>query len=122
VESFHLSPEHYPASTRDLLPTEVMLDYGVVPLGYKHALHWLRPCLRLNLGLVDPRRDAVKRVKRELRAQLTAQGYARIRLYQVRPREFLRILDEVYAIAEGEVRKRSGVAPALRAFLDAHAD
>jgi hypothetical protein len=105
VELYHLDPEFYPSSTRETLPLEVLLELGVLPLGFKQGRHLFRPCKRLNVGVIDTRREAVRRAKRALRERLRSSEYRSIKLYQVEREAFVRVLGTVYGVSEEKLKR-----------------
>ena len=121
MESFHLSTEHFPTSTRELLPLDVILRHGVLPLGYKASLtFFLRPTKRLNLGLLDTRRDSVRKTRSLIRQRLGKHEFGRIRFYRITPKEFVQVLQTIYGLQRSEIHAMSDTEldGMLRRYLD----
>ena len=54
VDFFHLNPNYFPELTKDLIPLEMVLRYGVLPLGFKSEFGFFRRRKHVNLGFLSP--------------------------------------------------------------------
>lgn len=100
---------------------DIIIRHGVLPLGYKASrTFFLRATKRLNIGLLDTRRDSVKRMRVLIRQRLGKQEFGRIRFYRIAPKEFVQVLHTVYGLAKNEIRllAESEVDGMLRRYLN----
>lgn len=104
-EFFHVDPAFFPQTTKSVLPLEVILREGVLPLGSKKTFHWFRPVTRLNLGMLNPARAF------DAKAWIGDGALKSVepKKYQLLPDEFLRVLIDVYGqTVEGLLKRETG--------------
>ena len=120
VDFFHLEPQYFPEATKDLFNTDFLLQFGVLPLGYKTVWKFFRPKKLLNIGLIDPsRQDALEAVKAHASEVLGAGSWAGTKPYLILADEFVSVLERVYKVPHGKMAKFETVDPTLKLFLDA---
>jgi hypothetical protein len=91
---FHLDPAFFPQSSREMIPVAAIIQYGVLPLGFKNETHWFRTRRRLNLGVLNPQDTvAIETVKRQHLETVKA-----FKTFQVLPEEFLQTLELCYGV------------------------
>ncbi len=95
VDWFHLDPEYFPQDTRSLFTAADVLQYGILPLGKKHARAGEGKQI-LNVGFVNPGNK---------KARIFVQGFVsgnkefrKYRAYRLKIEEFLLILQEIYEL------------------------
>jgi hypothetical protein len=104
VDFFHLNPEYFPRGTKDIIPLDAILKYGVLPLGLKNKRGIFKSSIQLNLGFLNPKHK--ENVGRELET-LAAKGNQSIhatKCYLVLVDEFLHVLDKVYGLNSEKLR------------------
>lgn len=91
---FHLEALYYPRATKDLIPLDQIVRWGILPLGFKSEFHWFRSRKRLNVGLVNctQRKADQKEIEAELESEYP------LKFYSILPDEYLMILDSVYGL------------------------
>ncbi len=123
IDFFHLNPRYFPAITRELLPKETVLKYGMLPLGFKNHPGLLRQRKFLNLGFLDPTQK--EKVQEGEKAARTAAGEScsGTKVYLVLADEFLDVLSSVYGVSEESLREKpfTEVDPSLMQFLESTA-
>lgn len=105
VDFFHLSPRYFPKSTQGLFPVEAMVEWGVLPLGYKRSSRFFRPTQDLNLGFLDPgNRLAAESAEKMARAHPSLSTFSSVRKYLILADEFISVLEEIYQFSEARLR------------------
>lgn len=90
---FRLNPNFIPQVTADLVPLDVMIRLGLIPLGFKNEFHWFRSRPRLNLGVLrTSTREITDWVTDNLR------NVKSFKTFQILPDEFLQTLELCYGI------------------------
>lgn len=105
ADRFHLIPEHFPESTRNLLTVEQILAMGALPLGIKSGTI-------VNFGLLDFR----NLITRDTLSGIASQQGKKAHFYVVEPREFWDVLQNCYRVSPASVYQEE-IAPSLRAFI-----
>lgn len=121
VDFFHIEPEYFPKVTRDLLPLDLMVRCGALPLGYKREFRFFRARKMLNIGIINPeRKDAIAEIERFLRVRPEGETIAGLKIYLVLSDQFLDVLDSVYQMSEIEIRALPGerVDGTLQLFIE----
>jgi len=90
---FHLNPQFFPRVTQDLIPVEVVIRDGILPLGYKSEFHWFRTRQRLNLGVLN-----LEKGSSEALVSKSASNVKAFKTFQVLPEEFLQTLELCYGV------------------------
>ncbi len=97
---FHLNPQFFPRVTRDLIPIEVIIRQGILPLGFKQEFHWFRSRKRLNLGVLSAERG-------QPALQELFPNVKTFKSFQVLPEEFLQTLELCYEVDRGKLLELS---------------
>ena len=98
---FHLNPQFFPRVTQDLIPLDVVVRYGILPLGVKNEWKWFRAEPRLNLGVLNiERQDGVEWVRSR------AENVNSFKTFQVLPDEFLQTLDLCYGVGRAAMMEK----------------
>ena len=106
MEYLHLDPKHFPYVTKDTLSTELILRYGVVPLGLKTTFKLFQVGKRLNVGVLGKiPKEAMSAI--EKKAKETLSTISDIRVYRVDPQPFVEILKSVYGLSETDLKGRT---------------
>ncbi|MBC7385367.1 MAG: hypothetical protein H7301_04275 [Cryobacterium sp.] len=92
-EIFHLDPQFFPKSTENLIPLEIVLRLGVLPLGMKKEWTWFRTVARLNLGLLNVKDSEAKGWVEHAIPNVKA-----IKTFQLLPEEFLQTVELCYGV------------------------
>lgn len=90
---FQLKPEFFPRVTQDLIPVDVIVREGMLPLGYKSEFHWFRTRKRLNLGVLNLEKPTGQSW---VKAHLTT--VKAFKSFQILPEEFLQTLKLCYGV------------------------
>ncbi len=90
---FHLTPAFFPQVTHDLLPIDVIIREGVLPLGYKSEFHWFRTRKRLNLGVLN-----LEKGSGEAWVRANVDTVKAFKTFQILPEEFLQTLELCYGV------------------------
>ena len=120
VDFFHLDAEYFPTVTRALFEPEVLLHYGILPLGYKNESSFFRKKRLLNVGFLHPTEALIQEVEMKAIAQLgsSIQG---IRAFLLLGEQFVEVLEKSYGIHENSIRARSdktGLNETLSLFIE----
>src|ERR1700751_1048512 len=68
VDFFHLDGKFFPRQTSPIIPLDTILQFGVLPLGFKNEYGLFKSGRILNLGMLDPgRKDALQAAETEAR-------------------------------------------------------
>ncbi len=122
VDFFHLVPEYFPETTRELFEPDFMLEWGVLPLGYKTVWKFFRTKKLLNLGLVDPaRRESITIAEEKAQKILGEDKWVGTKKYLVLADEFVAVLERVYKIPSKKMAGYEKLDPTLRLFLESGA-
>ena len=117
MEYFHLDPRRFPSQTKDLLPVDLILQQGLLPLGVKNAGGLFGARKLLNVGSLDTRRS-----KESVQSLLLGLGirFDGVQLFALAPPEFVRVLESVYGVSPQALRARgeTGLAAPLCRFLE----
>ena len=108
VDFFYLDVNYFPAITRDLLPMEKMLQFGVLPLGFKEERKLFGGGKRLlNLGMLTPaRKERVEDLLMLAQGRPGAGKIDGIKIFLILVDQYLDVLRAVYKMGEDEIRKR----------------
>lgn len=90
---FKLDPNFFPRVTQDLVPVDVIIREGILPLGYKNVFHWFRTRKRLNLGVLNLSKTSGQEW---IKAHL--QTVKCFKAFQILPEEFLQTLELCYGV------------------------
>jgi hypothetical protein len=121
VDFFHLNSAYFPEMTQNLIPPEMIVKYGVLPLGFKNETRFLRSRRMLNVGFLSPyRTQFISDVESFVLSHKGEFAFEGIKVYLILADQFLRVLKKVYSISEQEIRSRSpeAVDPTLLMFID----
>jgi hypothetical protein len=114
VDFFHLQPEYFPLHTRDALSLDIILKWGVLPLGFKAERKLFSTRRILNLGALDPKRPGLREAC--IAACPEAHG---VRPYLVLGDQFVAILTQVYGVSPERLAglREAEADPTLQLFL-----
>lgn len=121
VDFFHLNPNYFPESTKDLIPIEMVLKYGALPLGFKTESRFFRRRKLINVGFLSPyRKNFLAEVEKFVLDHREGQTFEAVRIYLILADQFLKVLKKTYGISEDQIRKMNPetVDPTLLMFVD----
>jgi hypothetical protein len=105
VDFFHLDSHFFPETMKELLKPEVLVQYGVLPLGFKNENSFFRNKRILNVGLLDPsREDAVLAVESALKEKHRNEVDG-CKVFLMLADQFLAVLENCYGLKLEDVRK-----------------
>ena len=105
VDFFYMDPMYFPKITQGLLPRELMLRYGVLPLGFKTQYRFFRSSKSLNLGLLNPdNEEAIHEARQAAHARLGADGFQKVRVFLILSDQFIDVFGEVYKMDAISIR------------------
>jgi hypothetical protein len=119
ADFFNLEAGYFPSENLPLLPAELMVRLGVVPLGFKSERSLFSNRKVFNVGCLDP--ESARASLGELRAAVSrAHPGAEIRLFFVHPDQFAQVLEARYLLTGGEL-SAPAAHPVLRRYLECRA-
>jgi hypothetical protein len=121
TDFFFVTPERFPEETRTVIPPELILSAGALPLGWTEERKLLRTRKLLNLGMLNPQRgEAIRAVEAWLSQLQPELKVAGVRPFLILPDQFLEILVSKYQMTEATIRDRGAAAldPLLCQFLE----
>ncbi len=121
IDFFQLDPTYYPQATKDLFPKDVLLKYGVLPLGYKTEYKLFRSKKILNIGLLDPaQKEIATQIENLAQEKLGKNSISSIKVFLILADQYLDILNSVYGMSEEEIRRQDlqKLDPTLSMFLE----
>jgi hypothetical protein len=119
---FHVDVRYFPKATQDLLPVDLMLKRGVLPLGSKAERSWFRTRQVLNLGMLDPGGPAAAKAIEEVRQAAQGKlgpGTLTVRPFLVLADQFIEVMGQVYGMTETRIRDQAAghLEPTLAMFV-----
>jgi len=107
IDFFHLDTAYFPTTTRELISTEEMIQWGALPLGFKTEYRMFRGRKILNIGLLDPgRADAIVGIETTARQKLGSHAVHGLKVFLILPDQFVRILEAIYQIPRQQLSDR----------------
>ncbi len=120
VDFFHLNANYFPEATREIIPLDMVLKYGVLPLGFKNEFRFFRSRKLLNLGFLSPyRKNFLTEVENFVLSKSKDSSFEGVRVYLILADQFLRVMKKVYGLTEAEISTKDPetLDPTLRMFL-----
>ncbi len=121
VDYFHLQPELLPESTRDWIEPKLLLQWGILPLGFKQEGHWLKAKKILNVGMLNPTEENIRSLEGLLATLLRHHGVDGVRPFLILADPFLDVIEHVYGISESHLKESahsSQINETLALFLE----
>lgn len=128
VDFFHLHPNYLPESTRKLFPTDFLIQYGCVPLGFKKTFQLLKfkSTKVLNIGFLNPSNataikeaEAMARKSWNTLSENAANEFGGLKVYLVLGDALLDVFEKCYGITAAQLRSlpKDQVSETLQEFL-----
>ncbi len=121
VDFFHLDPLYFPKITQDLMPVDLLVRYGALPLGFKTEHRFFKSRKLLNLGLLDPSRaEAVEEVMKAATARYGASTIHGVKVFLILADQFLTVLKHSYGLENKQLlaRPESDLDDTLTLYLE----
>ena len=105
IDFFHVNPKYFPVATRDLMPVEMIVRYGALPLGFKTKAKFLSSEKHINVGFLDPtQKESLTSVEAAIRT--LDPSFAGMKIYLILADEFIEVLRSTYGLDEGHLQER----------------
>lgn len=109
VDFFHLDPDYFPKVTAGLIPVDLLIGWGALPLGFKTEYRFFRARKMMNIGLLNPERreEVLEGIRSHLESTSGVPGLAGFKVYLILADQFLDVMESVYGISEERIRDRA---------------
>lgn len=118
---FYVDPNYFPAITKNLFDTKVMLKYGLLPLGFKTDVKFFRSKKLLNIGLLSPERASklLPEVEKLAKEKLGENAFQEVKVYLILAEQFVEVMNKVYELSETGIQEtQSELDERLILYLD----
>lgn len=124
IDFFTLDSKYFPLVTRNLFKTEILLKFGVLPLGFKTETKFFVPQKVLNLGFLNPEKLDQMKTLLEIAQQSSGEKISSIRPYLIVAPQFIEILRDHYQMTDPILKSqpRSHLDETLQLFLQEGSD
>lgn len=116
---FHLESRYFPLDTKEVIPLDRMIEFGVLPLGKKKITKWFTNKLQLNVGTLSPENPTFEDWWLT-RPEEEREAYE-LEFFQVLPGPFLEVLKDHYGTTESSIKSAlntSRVSEVLRDYIE----
>lgn len=103
---FYLDTNYYPQVTQGLFDVRTIIQYGVLPLGFKTEMKLFKTKKLLNIGLLSPEKSAttLPELERLAKEKLGPEAFHEFKVYLILAEQLTDVLAKKYNFPEDQLR------------------